>query len=77
MSCADIPQIKLRLAEAELAYHQLQTGKKVATVTFGPSKSVSYTAANMTDLLRYINDLKDKIADCEGRKGRRMIRWLF
>ena len=68
MTCEtpDIDDLKTKLAEAEVAYHQLLTGGQRASVSFGPSKSVSYTQANIAELRRYINDLKDQIKTLEG-----------
>lgn len=67
------------LAEAELALHRLQTGSKQQSVTFGPSKSVTYTQANIRDLKMYITDLKDQVAVCDGtpRKRRAPVRFNF
>lgn len=77
MSCEDLTTLKLRLAEAEAAFHKLQLGQQRVSVTFGPSKSVSYTAANISELRRYIADLKDQIAACEGRLRRGIVRFTF
>lgn len=73
----DLTTLKMRLAEAEAAYHKLQLGQQRASVSFGPSKSVSYTQANISELRRYINDLKDQIAACEGKKRRSIVRFTF
>lgn len=62
----DCPTLRLRLAEAELALHKLLTGSKAQTVTFGPSKSTTFTPATASDLRRYIGDLKDQLASCCG-----------
>lgn len=78
MSCEDIPQKKVYLAQAELALHKLLTGTKEESVTFGSGKSVKYTQANLSELRRYINELKDQIAACEGGgKPRGPIRFIF
>lgn len=77
-SDCDIDDLKTKLAEAETAYHTVMLGGKTASVTFGPSKSVTYTQANLAELRRYINDLRDQIAACGGdSKARRTIRMVF
>jgi hypothetical protein len=78
MSCEDLPQKKVYLAQAELALHNLVTGTKEESVQFGSGKSVKYTVANLTELRRYIGQLKDEIAACEGTgKPRGPIRFIF
>ena len=78
MSCEDLPQKKVYLAQAELALHNLLTGTKEESVQFGSGKSVKYTTANLTELRRYISELKDEIAVCEGTgKPRGPIRFIF
>lgn len=70
---------KLWLAEAELALHRLLTGTAEQTVQFGPSKSVTYTQANINQLKVYINDLRNEIAVCEGQEPARRgpVRFIF
>lgn len=58
---------RLWLAEAENALHALMTGAKEVKVTFGPSKSVEFTAASIRDLRAYIQQLRDEVAECDGR----------
>lgn len=81
MSCVtpDIDDLKTKLAQAETAYHKLLTGAQTASVSFGPSKSVSYTQANIAELRRYINDLKEQIAALSGCTpvARRTVRVRF
>lgn len=79
MSCQDLPQKKVYLAQAELALHNLLTGSKEESVQFGAGKSVKYNQVNLAELRRYINELKDQIAACEGTglKSRGPIRFIF
>lgn len=78
MTPAELLQKKLNLAEAEMALHKLLTGTKEQSVSFGSGKSVAYTQANISELRRYINGLKDEIAVAEGRgKSRGPIRFIF
>lgn len=78
MTPAELLQKKLLLAEAEIALHKLLTGSKEQSVSFGAGKSVAYTATNISELRRYINDLKNEIDEAEGRgKSRRSIRFIF
>lgn len=78
MDAAELLQKKLYLAEAEMSLHKLLTGSKEQSVSFGAGKSVAYTAANISELRRYINSLKDEIAVAEGRgKPRGPIRFIY
>lgn len=78
MNPAELLQKKLNLAEAEIALHKLLTGSKEQSVSFGAGKSVAYTATNISELRRYINELKDEIAVAEGRgKSRGPIRFIY
>lgn len=78
MTPAELLQKKLNLAEAEMALHKLVTGTKEQTVSFGSGKSVTYTAASLAELRRYINELKDEIAVAEGTgRARGPVRFVF
>lgn len=79
MSCENLPEKKVYLAQAELALHKLLTGTKEESVQFGAGKSVKYTSTNLSQLRAYINELKDEIARCEGTggKARGPIRFIF
>lgn len=81
MSCQpdDLADLQAKLAEAETAYHKLLLGGSTASVSFGPSKSVSYTQANIAELRRYINDLNERIGVLTGcpKHRRRAVRMVF
>jgi hypothetical protein len=78
MTPEELLQKKLRLAEAEMALHALLTGSKEQSVSFGAGKSVAYTQANIAELRRYINELKDEIGAAEGtRQKRGPIRFIY
>ncbi len=49
--------LQARLAEAEAALHELQIGKRTASVSYD-GKSVTYTAAKIADLQSYILNLR-------------------
>ena len=66
LSTQECDALKARLAEALAAYHALLIGGGTQSVTFGPGKSVSYTAANAGELRRYIDELRARIAACCG-----------
>lgn len=66
MTAVDCDALRTKLAEAETAYHKLLIGAKAQTVVFGPSKSTTFTQANIAELRRYINDLQEQIAACCG-----------
>lgn len=65
----DITVLKIRLAEAEDAYHRLQLGAKLVSAT-KDGRSFQYTAANVPALKAYIAELKTSIASLEGAARR-------
>lgn len=65
---ADLSTLQLRLAEAELAYHRLQTGTAEVEVEQGgevPVK-IKYSLASVDKLRLYIAELKGQIAQASG-----------
>lgn len=69
-----IETLKIRLIEAEKAYHQLLTGTKEVSVNVGNFGSVTYNQTSRTALEAYISSLKSQIAVAEGTTvGRRKI----
>lgn len=60
------------LSEAQTAYHALNTGTQTVSVGTGDTR-VTFTAAQVADLRRYISDLQAAIAALSGtsraRKG--------
>ncbi len=70
----EIGILKIRLAEAEDAYHQLLVGTKEVSVNVGNFGSVTYNQTSRTALEAYISSLKSQIATVEGKTtGRRRI----
>jgi hypothetical protein len=65
VSSAACDALRQRLAEAELALHHLAIGKQSQSVTFGSGKAVSYTQANRSDLVSYVNTLREQVAQCD------------
>lgn len=61
----ELATLKGWLLEAQLALHQLLTGRKVASAS-SEGKSVSYSQAQIPDLRAYIADLQRRIAVVEG-----------
>lgn len=61
------PQQKLE--EAETALHELSLGKRVVEIGRG-GKTLKFTAASMSDLRRYINELKQQISGTQRRPMR-------
>lgn len=59
----DIKTLKIRLIEAEDAYHQLLTGTKEVSVNVGNFGSVTYNQTSRTALEAYISSLKSQIAN--------------
>ncbi len=75
----DIKTLKIRLIEAEDAYHQLLVGTKEVSVNVGNFGSVTYNQTSRTALEAYISSLKSQIAAAEGTSvgRRRIIRVAF
>ncbi len=70
----DIKTLKIRLSEAEEAYHKLMIGAREVSVNVGNFGSVTYNQTSKTTLEAYISDLKSQIAMAEGKStGRRKI----
>lgn len=66
--------LKVRLAEAEDAYHKLMIGAHEVSVNVGNFGSVTYNQTSRTSLEAYISNLKSQIATVEGKtSGRRRI----
>jgi hypothetical protein len=71
MADADkLTQLKLYLAQAEVALHTVTLGDKAETVEFGTQRRVTFTPAKVGELRRYISELKSQIAVLEGGRGR-------
>lgn len=66
MTTVDCSALRIQLAEAQNALHKLLTGTQAQTVNFGPSKSATFTAANIDQLRRYIDEMKQQLASCCG-----------
>jgi len=69
----ELTVLKQRLSEAEEALHQLLTGQKEASVNVGGFGSITYSAANQSELVRYIAQLKLDIRRQERGIGRRAL----
>lgn len=66
MAIIDKETIKIRLAEAEEAYHKLMIGAREVSVNVGNFGSVTYNQTSRTALEAYISSLKSQIAAAEG-----------
>ncbi len=73
MPVTDVTILQTRLKEAEDAYHLLMTGSQEVSVHIDGYGSVTYTSANMTQLERYITNLKMMLSQQSGRGGRKAI----
>ncbi len=75
----EIGILKIRLAEAEEAYHKLMIGAREVSVNVGNFGSVTYNQTSRTALEAYISSLKSQIAAAEGTNigRRRVIRVSF
>ena len=68
---ADLPMLRLRLAEAELAEHELTIGTATAKISYGNNDSLTYTRTSLPALQTYIAGLKGRIGTLEGQPNRR------
>ena len=75
----DKETLKIRLAEAEEAYHKLLIGAKEVSVNVGDFGSVTYNQTTRTALESYISSLKSQLAAAEGKatNRRRILRVSF
>lgn len=62
----NVETLKIRLAEAEEAYHKLMIGEKEASVSVENFGSTTYNQTSRTALESYISSLKSQIAAAEG-----------
>lgn len=70
----ELQTLKIRLSEAEDAYHKLMIGVHEVSVNVGNFGSVTYNQTSRTALEAYISNLKSQIAAVEGQTiGRRRI----
>jgi hypothetical protein len=68
----DLATLQARLGAAEAALHDLMTGAKRVTVERNGTKIV-YNQTSITELRRYIAELKSQIAAAGGGGARRGI----
>ena len=66
MAKTNVEILKIRLIEAEEAYHKLMIGEKEVSVSVGNFGTTTYNQANRTALESYISSLKLQIAAAEG-----------
>ena len=66
MAITNVEILKIRLIEAEEAYHKLMIGEKAVSVSVGSFGSTTYNQASRTALESYISSLKSQIAAAEG-----------
>ncbi len=66
-------QLQAWLTEAEGAYHALQIGQRVVTITSAGGKSLTYSAAKLPDLAAYIESLKRQLGLSNNRPFRPIL----
>ena len=66
MAITNVEILKIRLIEAEEAYHKLMIGEKEVSVSVGNFGTTTYNQASRTALESYISSLKSQIAAAEG-----------
>lgn len=69
--------LKIRLSEAEEAYHKLMIGAQEVSVNVGGFGSVTYNQTNISSLGTYISSLKSQISQLEGKVSRRILKVSF
>ena len=71
--------LKIRLSEAEEAYHKLMISAQEVSVNVGGFGSVTYNQANRKELEIYISSLKEQISSAAGTSyyKRRVIKVCF
>lgn len=69
--------LKIRLSEAEEAYHKLICGEKEVSVSVGNFGSTTYNQTSKKDLEAYISSLKHQLMQLEGKNGRRILKVSF
>ncbi|WP_428492152.1 gpW family head-tail joining protein [Rhodopila sp.] len=72
------PQLQTALANAQQAYLDLSSGAKVVTVAYAQgdgSKSVTYTAASISNIVMLIKELQAQLGII--RRARAPIRFAF
>lgn len=72
-----LPSAEIRLLEARLAYHRLQTGQQEVEVRDANGESVRFTNANASRLKQYIAELEAEIAGTDPITSRRPLRPMF
>ncbi|MEQ9518490.1 MAG: gpW family head-tail joining protein [Parvibaculum sp.] len=71
-------QLKTWIEAAENARHLLALGQLEVEVSYDGQGLVKYTAANVTTLDKYINELKDRYKAASGQgRARRAHRVIF
>jgi hypothetical protein len=67
--------LRTRYAAADAALHDLLVGGKTVQVAFN-GKMVTYDKSSIGELHRYVQYLRDKVAQCDGgeRTARTMVR---
>lgn len=67
---AQITALRAKIAEAELAYHQLMLGDKATMVGFGTNRQTEWARAKPAELQGYIAQLKGELATLLGEQRR-------
>jgi gpW len=62
---ASCEQKQAWLADAENAFHLLNTGAREVLISTG-SKEIRYAPANIGSLAQYVNSLRNQVAACTG-----------
>jgi hypothetical protein len=84
VSCAEVTSLadlRIQLAEAELAYHRLMSGRQPRVVVDSNGERIEFTAVSAAGLRSYIQDLQRRIGLLTGCNGgpihTRPIRFFF
>lgn len=74
---ATIDQLTAYLAEAEAAYHALMTGQSAVQVRDQNGETVTFVAANKSDLMAYIQSLRSQLGMPRTSQTMRPLRFIF
>jgi hypothetical protein len=67
MATTTLPSLQEMLAQAQLAYHRLNTGTQFVRVTAANGYTTEFTPATVDKLSAYIQQLQEQIAGTQTR----------
>lgn len=77
LSDADRAKVQARLEDAEIKYHQLNTGTMARVIVDQNGEQVQFTAATRAGLYSYIQSLRGQLGYAPTNTASRPIRYFF